>query len=141
MAWRALSLMHRQLIAALGCELATVGLSYPDYSVLAALAERGDGRARVVELGDQLGWEKSRASHHVSRMHERGLVNKERCPTDHRGSYVVLTAEGRRAVERAAPVHARVVRRHFVDLVTPAQLRTVRDVADVVLARLAATRG
>ncbi len=137
-AWRTLSLMHAQLVAAVGRSLAAVELSYTDFQVLEALG-RAQGRARVVELGDELGWEKSRVSHHVTRMQERGLVAKERCPTDHRGLYVVLTSEGRRVVRRAAPVYALVIQRNFVDRVTPAQLRGIRDAADAVLDGLTAS--
>ena len=78
-AWRALQAMQLRLEAALARQLATEsGLSYPDYLVLVALTDRADDRLRLFELGDALGWEKSRLSHHVGRMVERGLVTKER---------------------------------------------------------------
>ena len=84
--WRRLQLMHMQLIATLGRELAAdSGLSYPDYLVMAVLTERPEGRVRVLELGRLLGWEKSRVSHHIARMVDRGLVTRERCLTDQRG--------------------------------------------------------
>lgn len=135
-AWRDLSLMHLQLNALLGRELAGDGLSYQDYLVLANLSDRDDRRARLVELGRQLGWEKSRVSHHITRMQERGLVERVKCPSDHRGWYVAMTAAGRDAIAAAAPGHVAVVRRHFVDLLTPEQLRAVHAVARTVLAHL-----
>ena len=133
-AWRALQFMQMQLIAQLGRELAREsGLSYPDYVVLVALTDRPDGRMRLFELGHQLGWEKSRTSHHVNRMAERGLVEKVKCETDRRGWFVDITARGRAEIEAAAPGHARAVRRHFVDLVTPRQLATMGAAAQTVL--------
>jgi len=139
-AWKGLALMHLQLTATLGRALAADGLSYPDYLVLATLSDHPDGRCRVVELGDELGWEKSRASHHVARMRQRGLVDKQRCPTDHRGAFVVLSDAGRHAIEQAAPGHVAAVRRHFVDLLTPAQIGVIAGVATVVLDHLSSTR-
>ncbi len=93
---------------------------------------------RAFELGNELGWEKSRVSHHVARMVQRGLVKREPCETDHRGAFVVLTTKGRKAIEAAAPVHVGNVRRLFVDLVTASELRTLSAVAHRVLENLAA---
>ena len=136
--WRQLQLMHFQLTAKLNRKLVEqTGLSYQDYVVLALLRDRPGGRMRVFELGHDLGWEKSRVSHHVDRMVRRGLVTRQRCETDQRGAFVVATSKGRTAIEAAAPVHVDNVRRHFVDLVTAAELRTLNAVARRVLDRLA----
>src|SRR5687768_6762487 len=91
-AWRAVQFMQMRLEGELGRQLAADSrLSYPDYLVLVALTDRDDGRMRLFELAATLGWEKSRASHHVNRMVGRGLVTKERCDSDRRGAYVVAT--------------------------------------------------
>lgn len=140
LAWRNLALMNLQLTATLGRALAADGLSYPDYLVLTSLADHADGRCRVVELSEELGWEKSRASHHVARMRERGLVEKQRCPTDHRGAYVVLTDAGRHALDAAAPGHVATVRANFVDLLTADQLKSVAAISSTVLNHLASSR-
>jgi DNA-binding MarR family transcriptional regulator len=136
-AWRALQFMQMRLEAELARQLATdTGLSYPDYLVLVALTDHPDGRLRPFELGRVLGWEKSRLSHHVARMAERGLVEKEKCATDRRGAYVTVTPEGRKEIGTAAPGHLAAVRRLFVDVLTPEQLGVIADAAEAVLARL-----
>lgn len=136
-AWRSLQLVHMRLDAALAHQLAeATGLSYSDYVVLVALTEQVDGRMRLFELGRVLGWEKSRVSHHVARMADRGLVKKERCGSDRRGAYVKVTARGRREIEAAAPGHVEAVRRLFVDRLTPDQLDAVAEAAEAVLAGL-----
>jgi DNA-binding MarR family transcriptional regulator len=138
-AWRRLQLMQLQLTATLSRELAdSSGLSYQDYIVLVALTDRPDGRMRAFELGRVLGWEKSRLSHHISRMVERGFVDREKCETDKRGAFVVVTPRGRQAIEAAAPGHVAGVRRHFIDLLRPAQLRSLSTIAGTVLDALAA---
>jgi DNA-binding MarR family transcriptional regulator len=136
-AWRSLQFMQMRLEGQLARQLAAdSGLSYPDYLVLVALTDRPDGRMRLFELAEALGWEKSRVSHQVARMTDRGLVAKEKCDSDRRGAFVAITAAGRREIEAAAPGHVAAVRRLFVDRLTPAQLDAIGDAAEVVLAAL-----
>ena len=136
-AWRSLQFMQMRLDGELARQLAAEsGLSYPDYVVLVALTDRPDGRMRLFELASVLGWEKSRLSHHVGRMADRGLVTKERCDSDRRGAFVVVTRRGRQEIEAAAPGHVAAVRRLFVDRLTPSQLDAIGEAADIVLAAL-----
>lgn len=135
--WRALQMMQMRLTAELARQLASdSSLSYQDYLVLVALTERPDDQMRVLHLAHGLGWEKSRLSHHIARMAERGLVTKERCGADRRGAYVRATAKGRAAIEAAAPGHVEAVRRLFVDRLSPEQLEAIGTAAETVLAGL-----
>lgn len=133
-AWRALQFMQMRLEGALARQLARdSGMSYPDYLVLVALTDRPDGRMRLFELAGVLGWEKSRLSHHVARMEARGVVKKERCDTDRRGAFVIVTKRGRTEIEAAAPGHVATVRRLFIDRLTPSQLDAIGDAAEAIL--------
>ena len=137
-AWRQFIVMQGQVRGRVGGRLQReTGLSEADYEVLVNLSEAADGRLRPTELGGATQWEKSRISHHVKRMEERGLVKRMACPTDRRGAFVVLTAAGRRAIERAAPLHVEHVREMFIDALTPAQLDALAEISEAVLARLA----
>lgn len=136
-AWRSLQFMTMRLDARLASELAAVSeLSYSDYTVLVALTDRPDGRMRLFELAATLGWEKSRVSHQVARMVDRGLVSKDKCGDDRRGAFVVATDRGLAAIEAAAPHHVETVRRLFVDPLTPDELdalgRAARKVLDAM---------
>jgi DNA-binding MarR family transcriptional regulator len=136
-AWRALQFMQMRLEAELARQLtAESGLSYPDYVVLVTLTDHPDGRLRLFELGATLGWEKSRLSHHVTRMADRGFVKKEPCDDDRRGSFVVVTKRGRSEIEAAAPGHVRSVRELFVDQLTPDELVVIASAAEKVLVHL-----
>jgi len=133
--WRALQFMQMRLEAELARQLAAEsGLSYPDYLVLVTLTDHPDGRLRLFELGATLGWEKSRLSHHVTRMADRGLVKKERCDADRRGAFVAVTKKGRKEIEAAAPSHLRSVRQLFVDRLTTDELDVIAIAAKKVLA-------
>ena len=92
------------------------------------------GGERLFELGKFLDWEKSRLSHHLTRMANRGLITKEPCDEDRRGAFIVITAQGRSAIAAAAPGHLASVRRLFIDLLTPAQIDAMAEIADTVLA-------
>jgi DNA-binding MarR family transcriptional regulator len=130
--------MQMRLTAVLTRDLlAHSGLSYQDYAVLVALTDQPDGQMRLSHLGNELGWEKSRISHQVSRMVERGLVEKRKCGSDRRGAFVVVTPTGRHEISAAAPSHLEAVRRLFVDRLTASQLASVAEVAEVVLAAVA----
>ena len=140
-AWRGLQLMQMRLEGALARQLtADSSLSYPDYLVLVALTAASDGRLRLFELAEVLGWEKSRVSHQVARMAGRQLVEKQPCESDRRGAFVVVTASGRREIEAAAPGHVASVRRLFVDRLTEAQLDAIGEAAETVLAGFEAPR-
>ena len=132
-AWKNLWLMQLQVEARLAEDLAKHELSLPDYLVLATLADQADGKMRIVELGNELGWEKSRVSHQISRMVGRGLVEKERCETDGRGFFVVLADQGRLFARKAAPNHVKLVRRLVIDQLSKNELKTVRKVSERVL--------
>ena len=110
-------------------------LSLPDFEVLVHLTESSAGRIRVTDLANALHWERSRVSHHVTRMERRGLVAREGCTADGRGAYVLPTAAGRDAIATAAPEHAREVRRLMFDHLSAGELEALGDVLDKVLSR------
>jgi DNA-binding MarR family transcriptional regulator len=114
------------------------GLSEADYDVLSNLSAREGRRWRMNELGARMLWSKSRLSHQISRMEERGLVRREDVEHDGRGAFIVLTKQGLRAIEAAAPLHVESVRGHFIDLLTDNEKRTLGDIAQKVLDHLGA---
>ena len=133
-AWRALQSMQMRLNARLAADLADASdLSHSEYKVLVSLTDRPDGRMRLFELAAALGWEKSRVSHQIARMVDRGLVAKDKCGDDRRGAFVVVTDEGRAAIEAAAPHHVETVRRLFVEPLTAAEIDALGRAAQKIL--------
>ncbi|WP_415973343.1 MarR family winged helix-turn-helix transcriptional regulator [Rhodococcus sp. 077-4] len=132
-AWRAYMGLSLQMTFEMNRQLTEDhGLSLADYSVLVALADSQDGRRRVADLASEIGWERSRTSHHLARMCARGLTDRQASSGDARATDVVLTDAGRAALEASAAGHVDLVRRLFFDGLDP------DDVADlgVVLTRL-----
>ncbi|MCK2241930.1 MULTISPECIES: MarR family winged helix-turn-helix transcriptional regulator [unclassified Crossiella] len=138
-AWRGFLAMQSRLLSHLARELQRQsGLSDADYAVLVGLSEAPDGRLRLHELGAELQWQKSRLSKQITRMQDRGLVQREECPTDGRGAFATLTGQGRATIEAAAPLHVDQVRRYFADVLTPAQLTALTEITGTVLDHLSA---
>lgn len=132
-AWRGYVNMRRDLDNAVHQQLLQAGLSSPDYELLAPLSEAPGRRLRAIELRRVVGWEKSRLSHQIRRMEQRGLLQRVECPSDGRSTYVVLTDAGLTAIEAAAPGHLETVRRHFVDLMTEEELEIFSSIARRVM--------
>jgi len=136
-AWRGYLRMRTMLDAELARELnRDSGLSTADYEVLVHLSEVSGHRLRMNELCARMLWSKSRLSHQVGRMEHRGLVMRENCPSDARGSFVRLTQTGLEAIAAAAPAHVDTVRQHLIDLLTREQIDTLGDITDVVVDHL-----
>ena len=112
------------------------GLSMADYSVLSNLVEAENRRWRVTDLSDHMQWSQSRLSHQVRRMESRDLVRREPAADDGRGSFVVITKAGVRAIAAAAPKHFEGVRAHLVDLLTSEQLAMLAEIAEKVTTHL-----
>jgi DNA-binding MarR family transcriptional regulator len=137
-AWRAFMHARDQLNAYLNQHLLQdSGLSGADYEILAVLSGHPTGHLPAQELGALVRWEKSRLSHQVRRMQDRGLVVREANPADGRSAMICLLPAGRGAIQDAAPQHVHNVRRHFIDLFTPAELDTLAALNERVLHHLA----
>jgi len=137
-AWRAFLHAHHQIILRLRRQLLQdSGLTWADYEILAVLSEHPTGQMPAQELGALVQWEKSRLSHQIRRMQEQELIVREPNPADGRSAMICLLPAGRRAIEDAAPQHVRNVRRHFIDLFTPAELDTFAALNERVLRHLA----
>lgn len=133
--WRGFVAMRRSLDRALEQRLQQdAGISAADFEVLVSLDRVEEHRLRAGALAESLGWEKSRISHHVSRMALRGLVERAECPTDARGTWVVLSAGGAEALAAATCGYVEVLKSTFLAPLGDADKRSLRAIADRVLA-------
>lgn len=121
--------LHRELQS-------DAGLSLQDYDVMARISEMPGKRARISELGRALHWEKSRLSHHLTRMEKRGHIRRQECPDDARGAFVSLTDTGWSALESAAPGHVHLVRDLVFDQLSTAEVASLSTILAKVLNRL-----
>src|SRR5690349_8802505 len=114
--WLAYMRVQLRLTYEMNRELQADGnLSLPDYDVLNALRYARGGRMRITALAAQIGWERSRLSHHVRRLQNRGLVESRQAPADRRASEIAITDQGWDEITNASSGHIDLVRRLFFD--------------------------
>jgi DNA-binding MarR family transcriptional regulator len=136
-AWRAWLYSTQLLNDRLDRELMrATGISHAYYEILVQLSETPDRQMRMSELADRCLSSRSRLSHAVSRLEERGWVRRQECAEDGRGLLAVLTDEGFAALAAAAPIHVESVRTHLFDQLSPAQVAAMRDVGETLLRHL-----
>jgi DNA-binding MarR family transcriptional regulator len=136
-AWRALLGMSRRLFDVLDNELQRdSGIPHTYYEILVRLSESPDRSLRMSELAERSLSSRSRISHAVARLEERGWVERRPCESDARGALAVLTPAGFEALAAAAHGHVEGVREHLIDLLSPSEVRALRVIGEKVLDHL-----
>ena len=137
-AWRAFHKLRGQLLPHLAKNInKNTGLTPSEFFLLITLIDSPMATLHSYEIAEKLDWEKSRVSHQITRMEERGLVNRKVCPSDARSCLVELTPSGRKYLKKALPNHFEDVKHCFADLLTAAQLDTLIEISSIVTKHLA----
>jgi DNA-binding MarR family transcriptional regulator len=132
-AWRGMLRTHAVLTKALDAELeAAHGLPLSSYEVLMHLNDAEDQRMRMSDLAALAILSRSGLTRLVDRLEREGLLERQSCASDARGSFASLTAAGRRKLAAARATHLAGVRALFLDHLTEEEL----DVLGAVWARV-----
>jgi DNA-binding MarR family transcriptional regulator len=110
------------------------GLPHGYYEILVHLSEAPNRALRMTQLARASTYSKSRLSHAVARLEERGWVQRRDCPTDRRGQIAQLTGEGFAVLAAAAPGHVDQVRRSLMDVLTPEQVAQLAEISAAIIA-------
>ena len=122
-AWRSFLRAHAKVTRVLDAELAAeCDLPLGSYEVLLHLNEAPERRLRMTDLADRVLLSRSGLTRLVDRLERDGLIQRQSCPSDLRGTNAVLTDAGYERLRAAAPIHLRGVREHMVDLLTPEEI-------------------
>ena len=124
--WRRFVETSAALTAAMSSRMQSSGVSTGDYAVMLALSEAP--ALRSSDLAATIRWERSRLSHHLGRMEQRGLVTRQECLTDNRGAEVTLTAAGASLFRQASAPHMHAIQELFASRLTAEQLTALDDV-------------
>jgi DNA-binding MarR family transcriptional regulator len=103
------------------------------YEILVRLSEAPDRSLRMSALADRSQSSRSRLSHAVARLEDKGWVKRDSCLEDKRGQVARLTDEGFAALAAAAPAHVEGVRAHVFDPLTPTQVRQLREISSALV--------
>jgi len=123
-AWRAYIEGSLRLNARIDDDLqASQGMTMFEYHVLLLLSEAPEGRLRMRKLADRMVFSPSRLTYQVARMAREGVISRQPCDDDRRGSYASITPKGRRTLGRAALTHVTSVREHLLHLLDSADIQ------------------
>jgi DNA-binding MarR family transcriptional regulator len=136
--WRTFLASYAQLVTEIDVRLrARHGIGQAEYATLASIVESPDGCLRVGQIATALGWERSRTSHLIRRMTERGLVERDERSVDGRASDIIATRLGRKTFFAAVRDHTADVRDLFLDRMTSEEGAVMEEVLSRVTSHLA----
>ena len=122
-AWRSFLRAHATVVRALESELmAEHDLPLASYDVLVQLSEAPDRRLRMTELADRVLLSRSGLTRLADRLEREGLLRREACPSDARGTLAVLTEAGFERLQAAWPTHLRGVQEHVTGRLSPDEI-------------------
>jgi MarR family 2-MHQ and catechol resistance regulon transcriptional repressor len=122
------------LVNLLSAHAAEHGLALVEFEALIRLVRSPQHHLRMTELAGQMTLTNSGITRVVDRLERNGLVRRQACPSDRRGSWAVVTDAGLARVDAALPGHLVLLERHFTGRIPPderelmvAKLREIRD--------------
>jgi DNA-binding MarR family transcriptional regulator len=134
LAWRTFLTACQSLFSAIDAQLLRDSdIPHGYYEILVRLSETPGRALRMTQLAEASTSSKSRLSHAVARLEERGWVRRTDCPTDRRGQIAQLTDEGFAALAAAAPGHVDQVRRSLIDRLTAEQVEQLREIGAAII--------
>ena len=123
--WRTFLRAHASITRRLEHDLAVEHvLPLQSYDVLLQLAESPQRRLRMTELADRVLLSRSGLTRLVDRLAAEGLVDREPCPSDARGTFTVITEAGLARLREAAPTHLRGIQEHVTRRLSAEELDT-----------------
>jgi DNA-binding MarR family transcriptional regulator len=134
-AWRAFLTAMQTLFSTVEAQLQhESGIPHGYYEILVRLSEAPGRALRMSQLAEASASSKSRLSHAVARLEERGWVERLNCATDRRGQIAQLTDAGYAALEAAAPRHVEHVRRSMFDVLSAEQVAHLTEICEAIIA-------
>ena len=131
-AWRKYIVTSRRLLEALDDDLSANGLSHSDYEILVHLSDAEDRKLRMADLADKTILSRSRLSHRIKYMEGKGWVERQKCASDRRGTWAVMTTKGWNAIVKAAPDHVESVRKRFIDKISKADQANIANIFEKI---------
>jgi DNA-binding MarR family transcriptional regulator len=135
-AWGAMLMTQATLNRDLNARLESAGhVSLELYDVLLALEESPDGRQRMSDLAQMVIFSPSGLTRVIDRLQKAGLVRRERCESDRRSTYAVITPRGRTERKSAWPTYERGLREVWAAFISDEQATQVFNILRQVLGK------
>lgn len=108
------------------------GLSETEFEVLLRLARTPGQRLRMSDLSAQTSLSTSGITRVVDRLERGGLVARQQCDDDRRGTWALITDAGAERIAALLSGHLDDVDQWFTGLLEPAQLQALTDALRIV---------
>jgi DNA-binding MarR family transcriptional regulator len=125
-----ISLIERDLVVAKRPPLST-------YDVLIELYEAPEHRLRMHELAERVVLSRSGLTRLVDRLEAEGLLTRDRCGTDRRGAYAVITKQGIEALQLIWPIYAKGIAEYFAQWLTLEEAQLLESALGRILQAIA----
>lgn len=135
-AWRKYIVASRRMLEALDDDLSANGLSLSDYEILVHLSDAKDRSLRMSDLADKTILSRSRLSHRIKYMEGKGWVERQKCASDKRGTWAVMTQKGWNTIVKAAPDHVNSIRNRFIDQISKADHKSIASIFEKIESNL-----
>lgn len=133
-AWFALVSVLMRLPQALDQQLrADANITHFELSVLTVLSNSPQQTMKMSSLAATVEGSLSRLSQVVTRLEDRGWVERVSDTEDRRTTWALLTPTGREVVECTAPAHVATVRKLVIDPLTRSQLQQLAQICGRIM--------
>jgi DNA-binding MarR family transcriptional regulator len=132
--WASYLKVHARVINEIEKELARAGqIPLTWYDILLSVNGSPGNRKRMIEIAEEVVLTKSGLSRSVDKLTEAGLLVKEPCPDDKRGSFAVITDKGIQALKNAWPVYRKCINKYFGENLDKHEITTVHQAMNKIL--------
>ena len=121
-AWRGFIRRSADLIDIITKDLEPFGLDGGDYQLLAMLSESPGRKMKMCDLAETLGLSRSGLTRRMEGVLKAKYVSRVSDQNDRRAAFAQITEKGLTLIKKVAPHHVASVRRHMIDLLSPAEI-------------------
>ncbi|MEW9699796.1 MarR family winged helix-turn-helix transcriptional regulator [Paenibacillus sp. SI8] len=124
--WRAFVNAHAAVIERIEKDLSEQRkVPLTTYDVLVALYQSPEKKLRMTDLAKKVVVTRSGLTRVVERLEREGLVERERTEEDRRGSFAVLTREGKKAFLTTWPTYADGISNYFLSVLDEEERKAI----------------
>lgn len=132
--WRLFITANVRLLDQIEAELTQAQLPPLEwYDVLLTLKEAPDRRLRLSELADHVLLSRSNLTRLIDRLEKAGLLHREPCPDDRRGTFAVLSQAGLAMQQEMWVVYAQSIATHFASHLEDEEIKVLQRVLQRLL--------
>lgn len=127
--WRLLLTANVKALRCIEERFSEAGLPSMDwYDVLLTLKQAPNQQVRLSELAEKVLLSRSNLTHLIDRLEKAGLLRRERCPSDRRGTFAVITEAGLAMQQKMWTVYAEGIIDYFGVHLNDDELKVIEQV-------------